>query len=288
MRRFTILPLGAAVLMVVSTAAQPTGPIDVRGILARVGEQVEQYFARAQSVVCQETVRLTPLSYDLAFDGSHQRQLVYELRIAWEAPLGSDEPPDIKVLREIVTIDGRKPRPKDEPGCLDPKPVSPEPLAMLLPGRQREYVFTYAGLGKADDRPAVMLDYRSREKGKIDVTRSKDCISVELPGYTAGRVWLDQGTGEVLRLDERLTGMVDFEVPPEKPRGRREGTMTLERADSSIRYKKVAFTEPDETLLLPASIESLTIFRSGGTPRVRRSQVFSNYRRFVTGGRIVQ
>ena len=274
--------------MVVSTAAQPTGPIDVRGILARVGEQVEQYFARAQSVVCQETVRLTPLSYDLAFDGSHQRQLVYELRIAWEAPLGSDEPPDIKVLREIVTIDGRKPRPKDEPGCLDPKPVSPEPLAMLLPGRQREYVFTYAGLAKADDRPAVMLDYRSREKGKIDVTRSKDCISVELPGYTAGRVWLDQGTGEVLRLDERLTGMVDFEVPPEKPRGRREGTMTLERADSSIRYKKVAFTEPDETLLLPASIESLTIFRSGGTPRVRRSQVFSNYRRFVTGGRIVQ
>jgi len=199
-RRFTILPLGAAVLMVVSTAAQPTGPIDVRGILARVGEQVEQYFARAQSVVCQETVRLTPLSYDLAFDGSHQRQLVYELRIAWEAPLGSDEPPDIKVLREIVTIDGRKPRPKDEPGCLDPKPVSPEPLAMLLPGRQREYVFTYAGLGKADDRPAVMLDYRSREKGKIDVTRSKDCISVELPGYTAGRVWLDQGTGDVLRL----------------------------------------------------------------------------------------
>src|SRR5262245_40036783 len=135
-RRFVLQSIGAAVLITVSSAAQPGGPIDVPGILARVGEQVEQYFARAQSVICQETVRLIPLGLDMLFDGSHARQRVYELRSAWQAPPGSDEPPDIKVLREIVSINGRKPRPKDEPECLDPKDVSPEPLAMLLPGRQ--------------------------------------------------------------------------------------------------------------------------------------------------------
>lgn len=256
------------------------------GILARIGEEVEQYFARAQSVVCQETVRLMPLGLDMMFDGSHARQLVYELRIGWDA--SPDDAPDIKVMREIVTVDGRKPKPKDEPGCMDPKPVAAEPLTMLLPGRQHEYTFTYAGIGREADRPAVILDYKSRQKGKIEVTRNKDCISVDLPGYTQGRIWIDQSSAQVLRLDERLTGMVDFDVPPEKPRGRRESPMTLERADSSIRYKKVAFSEPEETLLLPASIESLTIFRNAGTPRLRKTQVFSNYRRFVTGGRIVQ
>jgi len=282
----TVLSLAAA-LLVASSAAQSGGPIDVAGMLARIGEEVEQYFARAQSVVCQELVRLTPLGLDMMFDGSHARQLVYELRIGWDASAG-DDAPDIKVMREIVTVDGRKPKPKDEPGCMDPKSVSEEPLTMLLPGRQREYIFTYAGIGRESDRSAVILDYKSREKGKIAVTRNKDCISIELPGYTQGRIWVDQASAQVLRLDERLTGMVDFDVPAEKPRGRRESQMTLERADSSTRYKKVAFTDPEETLLLPASIESLTIFRNAGTPRMRKSQVFSNYRRFVTGGRVVE
>ena len=32
--------------------------------------------------------------------------------------------------------------------------------------------------------------------------------------------------------------------------------MTIERADSSIRYRRVQFAEPDETLVLPSSIET--------------------------------
>ncbi len=288
MRRLALQTVGAlATVTAVSTAAQRAQPIDLAGLLARVGEQVEQYFARAQSVVCEETVKLIPLGNDLLSDGSHSRQLVYELRVGWEMPGDRDEPPDVKVMREIVKVDGRKPRPKDEPGCMDPKPVTPEPLTMLLPGRQHEYTFAFGGLGRLDNRPAVMIDYRSRQTGPIEVKRTKDCISVELPGRTQGRVWVDQATGEVLRLDERLTGMFDFDVPPEKRRGPTT-SMTLERADSSIRYKKVAFSDPDESLLLPASIDSLTIFRNAGTPRLRKTQVFSNYRRFVTGGRIVQ
>ena len=274
-------------MLVVNTAAQPGGAIDVAGLLARVGEQVEQYYARAQSVVCQETVRLAPLGTDMLNDGSHVRQLVYELRVAWEASPDAGNPPDVKVFRDIMTVDGRPPRPKDEPGCMDPKPVSPEPLAMLLPGRQRDSVFTWAGLAKIDGRPAAMLDYKSLLTGPIEVTRNKDCISVELPGRARGRVWIDQETGDVLRLDERLTGMFDFDVPADKPRRRPAESMTIERADSSIRYKKVAFADPSESLMLPASIETLTIIRNAGVPRLRKTQVFSKYRRFVTGGRIL-
>jgi len=173
----------------------------VAAMLARIGEEVEQYFARAQSVVCQETVRLMPLGLDMMFDGSHSRQLVYELRIGWDA--SPDDAPDIKVMREIVTVDGRKPRPKDEPGCMDPKPVAAEPLTMLLPGRQHEYTFTYAGIGREADRPAVILDYKSRQKGKIEVTRNKDCISVDLPENP------DTGIG---RVDDGIYSLAGAEL----------------------------------------------------------------------------
>jgi hypothetical protein len=171
---------------------------------------------------------------------------------------------------------------------MDPKPVTPDPLAMLLPDHQADYAFSFAGMGKVDGRAAVMLDYRSLETGDVTVTTRDDCVSVELPGRSRGRVWIDQATGDVLRLDERLTGMIDFDVPGDRSRGRQRSSMTIERADTSIRYRQVAFQDPEETLTLPASIDTVTVIRNSGAPRVRKTQRFSGYRRFVTEGRIVQ
>jgi hypothetical protein len=48
----------------------------------------------------------------------------------------------------------------------------------------------------------------------------------------------------------------------------------------------VSFTDPDETLLLPESIDLVTVIRGAQSHRKRQS--FSNYRRFVTAGRIVK
>jgi hypothetical protein len=258
------------------------------GLLARVGEQVEEYFARAQSVICKETVRVQSLGTDLLGDGSRARQVVADLRIAWLPASDADGTPEANVLRDVVSVNGRPPRPKDELGCMDPKPVSPEPLAMLLPNRQRDYAFTWAGIGRMDGRAAVMVDYRSLESGPVTVTRNEDCVSIELPGRSRGRVWIDQATGDVLRLDERLTGMFDVDVSPDPRRRWPTASWMIERADMSIRYKRVTFRNPDETLLLPASIDTVTIIRNAGVPRVRKTQVFSDYRRFVTEGRIVQ
>ena len=82
--------------------------------------------------------------------------------------------------------------------------------------------------------------------------------------------------------------MVDIPVPAKQQRAGGSMFMTIERADSTIRYRRVPFRDPDETLVLPSSIETLTIIRNSGSPRTRISQTFSNYRRFVTGSRIVQ
>ena len=74
------------------------------------------------------------------------RRLVYELRIAWETPAGRATPPEATVLRQLISVNGRPPRPGDEPECLDPKPVATEPLAMLLSGRQPEFAFSIGPL----------------------------------------------------------------------------------------------------------------------------------------------
>jgi hypothetical protein len=174
---------------------------------------------------------------------------------------------------------------------MDPKPISPEPLSMLLPDHQHNYAFTWRGMGRVGGRAAAMIEYRSLETGAPIVTRRDDCISIELPGKSRGRVWIDQETGDVLRFDEGLTGMVDVDIPPD-PHRRSYGVgppnFLIERADMSIRYKPVIFKDPDETLMLPDSIETVTVIRNAGAPRVRKSQTFSDYRRFVTEGRIVQ
>jgi len=268
-------------------AQQRAGAEELVALLTRVGARIEQYFARAQSIVCDERVRIQPLDYSLTARGLG-RELVYELRLTWDAAANPGLPPEATVLRQIRTINGRKPRPKEEPGCMDPKPVSPEPLSMLLAGRRDRYWFSPAGAGREGTRAAVMLDYRPRARGGEEITWRDDCVTVSLPNQTAGRVWADAETGDVLRLDERLVGLFEFRVPAARRFLNGPSSMVIERADSSTRYRPVTFQNPDETLMLPSSIETLSFWRGAGTPRLRTTQAFSNCRRFLTDGRVVE
>jgi hypothetical protein len=275
--------------MVALTAADRPS-VSVEDVLARVAESVTRYYARAQSVLCLETVRMQSLGADLLNDSSPARRLDFELRIAWD-PSNDGEVPDANVLRQLLKVNGRAPRPKDEPGCMDPKAVSPEPLSMFLPKGQRDYIFTVAGSSKVNSRAAWLLDYKGREPGPISVNwnkENKDCFSIELPGRSRGRAWIDAETGEVLRLDEHLSGMFDVPLPKEHRRYDTPTSVVVERLDSSIRYRPVTFENPDEVLMLPASISTLTVVRNAGVPRLRTEQVFSKYQRFLTGGRILQ
>jgi hypothetical protein len=281
-----LIVLSAAAL--VAAAQDPRGPADVSGLMTRVGERVEQYYARARSIVCEEVVRLEPLRSDLLPDGSHVRRLVYELRVAWEATTEGTKPPAASVVRQLLSVDGRPPRAGDEPGCMDPKPVSAEPLAMLLSSRQREFAFTWRDTGRTSGRQSVTLDYTSLTPKAPDVTWAGPCVSIDLPGRTRGRVWVDRNTAEVLRLDEQLIGWVEIPLPRKQIRPGSAMSFVVERADSSIRYRPVAFHDPDEVVMLPESIDSLQVIRNSGVPRLRVVQRFSNYRRFITAGRIVE
>lgn len=264
-----------------------TAPFDLAGILALVGDRVEAYYQRAQSIVCTETVQLQTMDNSLTPD-PHTRRLVYELRVSWDKTADGEQPVEANVLRTLKTINGKPPKPGEEPGCLDPKPVSLDPLAFLLPQHQREYTFTYKGVGKAGNgRTGVMIDYAPAGKEPPDVVWRDSCVSINVPQRTRGRVWVDRFGGDVLRIDETVLGPFDIRVPEEQRRKGAVPLMTLDRADSSIRYRPVTFTEPNEIVLLPESIEMMTVIRGSGAPRLRTTQTFTGYQRFVTGGRVV-
>jgi hypothetical protein len=261
--------------------------IDLAALLARVGERIEAYYQRAQSIVCTETVQLVTMDMGFTPD-PHTRRLVYELRVSWDKAGDSDTTPEANVLRQLKSINGRPPKPGEEPGCLDPKPVSLDPLAFLLPHHQQEYKFTYKGVGRiGDGRTAAMVDYAPAGKPPPEITWNDSCVSINVPARTTGRVWIDRFAGDVLRIDETVMGPFDVQVPESQRRKGANPSLVLDRADSSIRYKLVTFTEPNEIVLLPESIEMMSVIRGSGAPRLRTTQRFTGYQRFVTGGRVV-
>lgn len=254
--------------------------------VSRIGSSVEQYYGRAQAVVADEVVAIQSFARDMTNQG-FPRRLLYELRVEWD-PEAGDEDARATITRQLLEVNGRPAKPGQEPECLDPRGVSPEPLAFLLPGRRDKFVFTGAGVGTLNGRPATMIDYRSVAPEPPEIEWKDECVSVELPGRARGRIWADPDTDEVLRLDEEIIGQVDIPVPWDQRRFGFGRYMTIERASTSTRYRPVAFTNPDETIMLPISIESMTVINNAGSPRVRTTQSFGNYRRFVTGSRILR
>jgi hypothetical protein len=282
-------PVCAAALLAAAggLAAQPAPSRGgLEPLLAHVTARVEQFYSRARTVTSRESVRFQQLESDFRPVG-FARRLVYELRVAWDPEADGSSPIEAKVLRQLMTVNGRPPRPKDEPECTDPEGVSTDALSMLLAQKRAEYQFTAAGPVRLDDRAALAIDFRNVSKEPPEVVWTEECVHVSVPGRTRGRIWIDAETFDVLRLDEHLTGMFNF--PTSERIARRNGVfeMALERYDSTIRYHEVKFEDPEETLTLPRRVEITSLWNGLGTRRYLMTQEYSDYRRFVTGGRVV-
>ena len=281
--RATVVVLGLWLGLSPSAAPSAQTP-DIADTLRAVGAYVEHYLSRAQSIVGREKVIIQPLSSGFSGDG-RPRSLLFDIRLDWAIDDGELA---ARVSRDWIAVDGRAPRPKDTPQCLDPRALTPEPLEFLRAERQAGFMFTAAGTTRVQGRPARMLDYRSRTPQPVETEWKEGCVTVDLPGRLRGRVWVDVETSAVLRIDEGILGMVDIDVPRAEQRRGSASALTIERADTSIRYRPFTFADPDETLWLPWKVDVLTVIRNSGTPRLRISHEYSDYRRFVTGGRIVE
>jgi hypothetical protein len=265
---------------------------DVDALVAQVGERVADYYRRAQRVVCIERSTVQPIQPNWSADG-FARTVESELRIESDAFDGHMFP-EVALVRDVRRVNGRVPRERDKTdrsGCTDPNPFSPEPLAFLLPPRRDEYRFISIRDGREQGRAAVIVDFASRNQSSklelIDDERGHaDCFDWTGPLATRGRVWIDAETHDVLRVDRNLRGIVDFRVPwALQRRSGLPSSVVLERDDETIRYKVVKFSDPDEALLLPASIELLNVLRSS-LQSTHRTTTFGDCRRFLTAGRV--
>ena len=250
--------------------------------VVRIGSYVERYYARAQSIVADEAVVVQPLQRDLTSAG-FARRLQFELRLEWN-PEDADNP--ATVVRRLISATGPRLGPPKQPDCLDPRAVSPEPLAFLLPDQRHKFRFTMAGTAMVEGRPTLRVDYRPLTPLPPQVTWDGECGKIELPGRIRGRVWADPLTAEIVRFDESLVGQVDLPPPPKAP-PYADRRYTIERADSTTHYRKVNFEDPTETLMLPSLVESVTVIQNSGVPRLRVTQRLTNYRRFVTASRVL-
>jgi hypothetical protein len=276
-------------------SAAPLVAEDVGALMTRVGARVEEYQRRANRIMCVEESTVQPIQNNLSPIGT-SRTVQSELRLESETA-GGAALPDPKLLRSVLRINGRAPSERDlqdRSGCTDPDPLSPAPLAFLLPAHQSDYRFTSLRTGRERDRAAMILDFVSTTRtGRLalveDPRGHDDCFDWSGPLATNGRIWVDAQTNDVLRVDRHIGGPVDIFVAPRlQQRYGFSAWVTLDRDDQSLRYRPVAFHDPDEIVLLPVSIDSLTTLR-GGLQSIRRTQTFKQYRRFLaTTGYIVK
>jgi hypothetical protein len=131
---------------------------------------------------------------------------------------------------------------------------------------------------RASKKPELIDDPQGRE----------DCFELSTPLSVKGRVVIDKDTYDVLRVEEHLAGLEELKTSRTHQRKYNFSPwITVDRIDVTTRYKVVSFKDPDETFLLPESIETLEMYR-GELLSHRTRQEFTNYRRFVTGGRLVK
>jgi hypothetical protein len=286
--------IGSGVVCACWMSAAAPAPPEIEALMTRVGERVAEYYRHAERVMCVERSTVQPVQSNWTPEG-FSRTVESELRVVSDAADG-DTLPDAKVIREIRRINGRAPRErdkKDRSGCTDPTPWSAEPLAFLLPAHRDEYRFTSVRGGKEKDRAALIIDFMSSNQTSRpelieDERGHDDCFDWSGPLATRGRVWVDANTYEVLRVERRIGGPVDVQVPWRlQRRYHLPAWVVLDRDDLTVRYSAVAFSDPDEILMLPESMESLTLIR-GGLQSIRRTETFDAYRRFLTRGRVVK
>ena len=241
--------------------------------------------------MCLEKVSLQKLGMGFSAEGP-ARFVESELRLSWEPTDEDPIPAEAKTLRQVLRVNGGKPRKNDWDNCTTPEQQNSEtqPLSILLPKQRDEHTFKIEGVERDrrarchGDRVSRSAEAESRcrhggGQGRLHQLRRR--------GRHAGRIWIDVETHDVLRLDRSLVGLVEIPLPKKATRHGGSLSWTMERWDSSTRFKRVQFQDPEESMVLPVSQSVLQVTRGAGTPRLRTQTQYIAYRRFLTGGRIV-
>ncbi len=275
MRRAALL----VALLAAASGGRPSAQAgDLALVLGGLAERTRQYDDRFISIICTETVHQQDLRFNLTPTGK-PRITVYELSVSRDSEAKSED--EFRVDRALQSVNGRPARKDQRPGCTDPKTGSPEPLAFLLEANQRRYRFTIADDGAGGPAGTRAIDFIETPPERVRVKWDGNCFEAEGGGHQ-GRVWFDPISYDVMQVSMRLSK--PFLIPIRPGHVGIEPAIRVERSEVTLRFSRVEFQQPDEVVLLPESIDTLTVFR--GVASQKTQQKLSNYRRFLTKSEI--
>jgi len=246
-------------------------------LLVKVDERVRSYYDRLTSITCTESVTQQELKGNFQPNG-RSRAFVYDLVVIREPARAGDTELQVKAERRIKTIDGRSVDPTDQPRCTDPVPAYSDPLDFLLSRNQARFNFQTVSTESSAD--SIVMAFTETSARPTTASWKHHCFEAE-GGRMKGRMWIEPATGDVMKLETQLAESFRIPVPGSNVQDRLHAPI-VERSDTSVRFKRVPFENPDETLLLPESIVTVTVMRAVSTPRMQTTQTFTNFKRFMT------
>ena len=95
----------ASLLGTFRVAAQ--GRPDVDALLERVGQKIEDYYRRAQNVICTERTSVQPVGHDYAPSG-FARITESELHVETDATADGDGMMGANIMRRLLKVNGRQ------------------------------------------------------------------------------------------------------------------------------------------------------------------------------------
>ncbi|HEV3215673.1 MAG TPA: hypothetical protein VGZ27_08110 [Vicinamibacterales bacterium] len=254
--------------------APQLAPPGLEGALAGLAERVHHYYERIGTIICEETVTQQELKFNLAPIGK-PRITVYELSVTHDTL--SKDGREFRLERKLQTVNGKPARKNQEPECTDPKTGTPEPLEFLLAGNQHGYRFSYPLAAGGGPPRAIAIDFVQTPPYHVDIKWKGNCFEAS-GGGEEGRLWFDPETFDVLQLEVRLRN--PFPILEPSTSATLHPAVSVEKSETTVKFTRVKFEKPDETVLLPESTQTVTVFR--GVPSLRTVETLANFRRFLT------
>lgn len=255
-------------------------------ILERVGERVEQYQAGLFHIAFTETLRHEELRKDMTPKKSEE--FVFDTVVLREELSADGDDYYPRTVRRLKTVDG-KPA-KGRGGRQAAAGMNVSSLNFLLPKNRKLFEFSLEGEEKVEGRAAYRLRMLRPGEGepRVEWRRRLVGMSFRVSAPTVYTIWVDAENFDVLRLESRLAEPFEFDSPrafgPFGPSRRLRYTTQ----DYAVRFRRVQFKDPEQTLLVPESAEWLTIIEGARKPRTRATLRFSGYRRFHSDVKVVE
>ncbi|HVF68335.1 MAG TPA: hypothetical protein VM914_11755 [Pyrinomonadaceae bacterium] len=264
--------------------ASARGDESLQVILARVGEGVVRYHAGLFGLAFEETVTLEELREDMTPKKS--REFVFASVVLREDLSKEEGDYYAETVRRLKTVDGRAAKKDDEAERFAVGAYA-EALNFLLPREQKLYEFRLAGEETLMGRRALRVGLLRPGEGEPRVEWKGNSFRV-VNAPTRWTFWVDAESFDVLRVESHLAEPFEFESPRLFRAFGPKAKFRYARHDYAVTFRRVRLKDPDETRLVPDTVETVGVIEGASRPRLRRTTRFSDYRRFRSDVKVVE